>query len=660
MGDSLADVGALVLQPLGVELGHVDHGLLEPLAQREDQVGGLDVEGGQHRVLADDEVHLGEDVVPALGVAEHRELVARHIEPHARLEGLAGGDGLAHRGDVGVAPSVETLVVLHAQTILEQLVEGLLGVGHSLAQSLDALLVLSVGHTDDGAHAVHVGEHAAKAVVVGDRASVDGLTGVGHGGEVAAALLRHGDAGLVDAAHDGVQAHAAQGHLGGRLAHVRSNAVGNAAPVLGVHLDGLLVEVGGNPGDFLGVLEGPGLSLILVDLAGGLVRLALVLALPEDLGIDGGVGRSAVLEGSNGAGLEVVAHVRRGVLGRGLLEVGEKLLSLDGKLGVGVDQEGQVRPVLGELFVVELVLEDVAVPGQEHARVGLGANGEPHVGLDGVGREVRVDDDGLDAASAQLGHTAAGLSGLGDGGLGAPDHDELGLVVLLVAEDLLDGVVCDGLVVAAVEELRQGPTGQVALGAARLEDGGRAERHRKRHGLHERVGTAAADGGEEGVVAVLVDGILDLGGRKLDSLVPGDDLEVGRAALADALQRVQDTTRAVHGMQLVEALDAQRALRHGGAVVALELGDHAVLDGGDSRAHLDAAVTRGVDLLDVVSLVSVCRRRLDERTAHLGADGHRRAGKRCCLDKAAACDVGVCCHAFLPLPCFYVRIRKSA
>lgn len=60
----LADVHALVLQPLGVQLGHVHHGLFQPLAQREDQIARLDVEGGEHRVLADDVVHLGEHVVP--------------------------------------------------------------------------------------------------------------------------------------------------------------------------------------------------------------------------------------------------------------------------------------------------------------------------------------------------------------------------------------------------------------------------------------------------------------------------------------------------------------------------------------------------------------------------------------------------------------------
>lgn len=66
---------------------------------------------------------------------------------------------------------------------------------------------------------------------------------------------------------------------------------------------------------------------------------------------------------------------------------------------------------------------------------------------------------------AKLRHAAAGLGGLGHGGLGAPDDHDLGLVVGHL-EDLLHGVVGHGLVVAAVEELRQSPTGQVALGAA--------------------------------------------------------------------------------------------------------------------------------------------------------------------------------------------------
>ena len=538
-------------------------------------------------------------------------------------------------------------MILHAQTILQKLVQDALGVGHGLAELLDARLVLGIGHTDDRADAVHVGEHAAEAVVVGDRAHQLGLTGVGHGGEVAAALLGHGDAGLVDAAHDGVEAHAAERHLGGGLGHVRRHAVGDAAVVLDVELDGLLDLVSLQPALLGRLLERPGIGLLLVDLTGGLVLLAVELAGPEDLGIHGRIGGSGVLEGRYGVRLQIEAHVGRGVLGRRLLEVGEQFLRLHGQLRVRVNQEGQVRPVLRELLVVELVLEDVAEPREQKLRVGAGTYGQPHVGLHGVGREVRVDDHGLHAGGAELRHAAAGLSGLGHGGLGAPDDHDLGLVVVHL-EDLLDGVVGDGLVVAAVEELREGPTGQVALGAAGLEDGRATEGHGKRHGLHERVGAAAAHAGEERVVAVLVDSVLDMGGRLGDGLVPGDDLPLVLAALAGPAQGVQDAARAVHGVQLVEALDAQAAAGHRGLRIALEPHDHAVLQVGDGRAHLNAAMTARAHLRQALGTRDarlagagelLFRRSFLHAAGHGGAHRSGRARESGHFDEAATCQI---------------------
>lgn len=182
----------------------------------------------------------------------------------------------------------------------------------------------------------------AEAVVVGDRAHQLGLTGVGHGGEVAAALLGHGDAGLVDAAHDGVEAHAAERHLGGGLSHVGGHAVGDAAVVLNIEFDGLFDLIRLQPALLGRLLERPGIGLLLVDLTGGLVLLAVELAGPEDLGIHAESAGSGVLEGRYGVRLQIEAHVGRGVLGRRLLEVGEQFLRLHGQLRVRVNQEGQV------------------------------------------------------------------------------------------------------------------------------------------------------------------------------------------------------------------------------------------------------------------------------------------------------------------------------
>ena len=402
------------------------------------------------------------------------------------------------------------------------------------------------------------------------------------------------------------------------------------------------------------MLERPGLGLLLVDLTGGLVLLAVELAGPEYLGVNRAVRRRGVLEGSHGVGLKVEAHVGRGVLGRRLLEIGEHVSREHGQLVarralVHVDQKRQVRPVLRELLVVELVLEDVAEPGQEQARVGAGANRQPHVGLHGVGREVRVDDHGLHAGGTQLRHAAAGLGRLGHGGLGAPDDHDLGLVVGHL-EDLLHGVVGHGLVVAAVEELRQSPTGQVALGAARLEHRRGTEGVGKRHGLHERVGAATAHRAEESVVAVLVDGILDVGGRLGDSLIPGDDLPLVLAALAGPTQRVQHATGAVHGVQLVQALDAEAAAGHRSLRIALEPYDHAVLQVGDGRAHLDAAVAARTHLRQALGARDarlaggseiLFRSRILHAAGHRGAHRSGRARERGHLDEAATCQIGL-------------------
>ncbi len=318
-----------------------------------------------------------------------------------------------------------------------------------------------------------------------------------------------------------------------------------ALPLLqgrGVQQDGLLVDVRRHPGDLLGLLERPHRGGLFVDLPGAAGGHAQLVdgAAPEDLGVHALV---LVLEGHERAGLGVEAHVGRGVGRRALHVVGPDVGGAVRQLRVLVDDEGQVRPLLGELPVEQLVLDDVVPPRQRERAVGAGPHAQPHVGLHGVGAHVRVHHHRLAAGVAQLGHAAARLGRLRHRGLRAPQHEHLrvdlvGVALLVLVVDLVPHAhllvpalrdalerflgrrVGDGLVGAAVHEERHGVARQVALRAARLEHRGRAERMAHGDGLAHRVGPAAAHRGEERVRTVLLDGFGDLGGREVDGLVP--------------------------------------------------------------------------------------------------------------------------------------------
>ena len=223
--------------------------------------------------------------------------------------------------------------------------------------------------------------------------------------------------------------------------------------------------------------------------------------------------------------------------------------------------------------------------------------------MDGVGRKVRVHDDRLHTGCAQLGYAAAGFGGLRHGRLGTPNNDDLCFVVRCGTEDLLHRVVGNRLVIASVEQLRQGPTRQIALRAAGLEDGWRTHGHRERHGLHERIRAAASYAGEERIRSVLLNGVGDVGCRLIDGFVPGDLLPLVGAAL-NVAQGVKHAARTVHSVNLIQAFDAQAAAAHGSFRIPFELHDDTVFQVCDGWTHLNAAMATGAHRGVVVQMGS--------------------------------------------------------
>lgn len=79
-----------------------------------------------------------------------------------------------------------------------------------------------------------------------------------------------------------------------------------------------------------------------------------------------------------------------------------QLVGAIGELGGVVHEERQVGPLRYELVVVQILVDDVAHPGQHEGHVGARANGQPHVGAGRIRREARVDDHGLHTGISQL------------------------------------------------------------------------------------------------------------------------------------------------------------------------------------------------------------------------------------------------------------------
>ena len=399
-------------------------------------------------------------------------------------------------------------------------------------------------------------------------------------------------------------------------------------------------------------LDRPGFGLLPVDLAGGLGLDAIHGRRGEQLGVDGGVLGSAEGEGLDLAGRLVEAHVGGRVVhavrvGGGVLVVGPDLLGAVGQARLGVDEERQVRPVLAELLVVGLGVDDVADPAQQQRGVGARADGQPHVGLGRLGRHVGVDDDGLDAeVGAGVDQAVAAVGRLGGVRLASPEHeDALGVVDAGAfelghvhdAKPAVDVVHVDAAVEAHAgrghEVARHG-----ALARAARQRVASPERRVDGAGLPLDVGSAAAAGVPVGVGAVLLDGGGDLRAGEVDGLFPADRLPLVLAALPHALHGVQHVARAVERLDLRQALEADAALVEGAVGVALDLHDDAVFGVHDDRAGVGAAVAGGLVAHPLDGLVGEGGRRLVEQRRRRG--GKRRADGGRCLEKAAPGDVG--------------------
>ena len=179
-----------------------------------------------------------------------------------------------------------------------------------------------------------------------------------------------------------------------------------------VELDGFLDFSRVEPAECGGLFQGPGLGLFLVVLTCRLAGLAIHRGLPEDARIHPHVLGHAVRQRRRPPCVLVDTHIGGGILRRDERVVREHVGGEQGQQGVGVDETGQVSPVFCELLVVELVLEDIAVPGQRQGAVGARAQRQVDGGLRRIGGKHRIDHDGLAAVGAKLGHSTARLGSL--------------------------------------------------------------------------------------------------------------------------------------------------------------------------------------------------------------------------------------------------------
>ena len=264
-------------------------------------------------------------------------------------------------------------------------------------------------------------------------------------------------------------------------------------------------------------------------------------------------GRALVFLGALGGGLHLAGF---------LVPVVEPALVFGELAGFHVHEQRRDRVLRHERAVVLFALDDLARHAQGKRGVGTGLDRDEPVGIAGRCVEQQADVDDLGAAALGLddvlGHALLVLDGVA-----APD-DEIGRgveldgvdhhVLVEVAQVEIRCVV--GTVVQAICVQRVGAAPQAAQAVA--EQRVEALRRRKRRGdVPER----------DGVRAVFLAQLEHLRADLVERLVPADALPLAFAALAGALQRVQQAVFRVHLTPRRDALLAAVALSRFGARV---------------------------------------------------------------------------------------------
>ena len=515
------------------------HVRFEPLGRRKQDVR-VHREGGRVHVHVDDEVALFHRLHPRARVGVDAELVARAFKPDLDRIGLAGEHRVEHGRRLCGVPLQEALVLVAAEALRE----------------------LPFGEQIRAAGCKRTGGH-----------------------DVARGVALHKGARTLDVAEERIEDHGAHGGLHGVRGLVGRDAERNARRTVGVDLDGFFDLLRIEPAFLRRCFQGPGFRALLEAAEARLVLLALIFEFAVEFRIERIVPR--ILDRLRGLRLLVPDDVRA------LVALRVDFVGVHEHLRLDVDEVRQIRPVHDEVFVVDLLLDDVAHPAEHERNVGARTDREPHVSALGFRNEARIDHDRLHALRAQRHDGLAAARGVAVGRVRAPEHDRLHLRVGVV--DFAALFVGDRGVGAAVHHVEGERAGQIALRAARFVEVRRAEGVCDARNAAERGVAAAARRDEDRFGAVLVADLFHLRGDAVNRFLPADAAPLVFTALADADHRVLVAVRVIKGGNAREALRAERALAHRVFGVAFDLHDAAVAHVRENAAVVNAGAAAGLD-----------------------------------------------------------------
>ena len=237
-----------------------------------------------------------------------------------------------------------------------------------------------------------------------------------------------------------------------------------------------------------------------------------------------------------------------------------------------------VRPLLHELLVVKLLVDDDVHPTERKRAVGAGAQAQPYVGTGRILGAAGIDHDDLrigivgeQLAVAPMLRKIAAL-----GGVAAPEHDALGVRCRRGRSELAER--------CAFNRIGGAPA---HLGAAHGNVGTAVLVEEARD--IPFVGTSGAMREHDRFRSVLVGKPAQLGTDLLACLIPRDLLPLARSARADSLERVVQALRVVKPLELKPHALAHLALVDGTLRIAFDLRCFAIFNGDEHPAVRMAA-----------------------------------------------------------------------